>query len=64
MNQGTNESGKVPLGAPALGGAAPTQSPRLGSQELLRGGRRLINEHGEASYTLQLTRNGKLILTK
>lgn len=45
-------------------GAAVPQPRRLTSDELLRGERRLIIEHGEARYTLLLTRNGKLILTK
>jgi hemin uptake protein HemP len=38
--------------------------PRLQSSELLRGGRRLVIEHGESRYTLLLTRNDKLILVK
>ncbi|MEY6433782.1 hemin uptake protein HemP [Thioalkalicoccus limnaeus] len=37
---------------------------RVRSDTLLQGGRRLIIEHGGASYTLLLTRNDKLILTK
>jgi hemin uptake protein HemP len=37
---------------------------RVRSEALLRGGRRLIIDHAGASYTLLLTRNGKLILTK
>jgi len=37
---------------------------RIESQALLRGARRLIIEHRGASYTLLLTRNDKLILTK
>lgn len=45
---------------------ATTNRPpqRVASNELLRGDRRLIIEHGESVYTLLLTRNGKLILTK
>jgi hemin uptake protein HemP len=39
-------------------------APRVRSGDLLRGHKRLVIEHGEASYTLLLTRNGKLILTK
>ena len=38
--------------------------PRLQSNQLLRGGRRVVIEHGDASYTLLLTRNDKLILVK
>lgn len=37
---------------------------RIASTELLRGERRVIIEHGQESYTLILTRNDKLILTK
>ncbi len=42
----------------------PSAPHRVASAELLRGQKRLIIEHGETSYTLLLTRNGKLILTK
>jgi hemin uptake protein HemP len=59
MNQVTERTAGLPPTA-----TPPPQFPRVGSQELLKGGRRLIIEHGEARYTLQLTRNGKLILTK
>jgi hemin uptake protein HemP len=41
-----------------------TPPPRMQSTDLLRGGRRLVIEHGEARYTLLLTRNDKLILVK
>ncbi len=37
---------------------------RVRSDSLLRGERRLIIEHAGACYTLLLTRNDKLILTK
>ena len=37
---------------------------RIASTDLLRGERRIVIEHRETSYTLLLTRNGKLILTK
>ena len=41
------------------------QTPRrIASTELLRGQRRTIIQHGKASYTLVLTRNDRLILTK
>jgi hemin uptake protein HemP len=39
-------------------------SPRVASADLLRGKRKLIIEHGETTYVLLLTRNGKLILNK
>ncbi len=43
-----------------------TQIPprRLSSNELLQGDRRIVIEHGEARYTLLVTRNDKLILVK
>lgn len=50
-----------PASQAANAGRAPQ---RIASDELLRGERRLIIDHGESSYTLLLTRNGKLILTK
>ncbi len=37
---------------------------RIASTELLRGQRRLIIEHGDATYVLLVTRSGKLILNK
>lgn len=41
------------------------QSPqRMRSDELLRGKRRLIIQHGNEDYCLQVTRNNRLILTK
>ncbi len=45
-------------------GATSAQERRLHSEQLLQGSRRVIIEHGEASYTLLLTRNDKLILVK
>jgi hemin uptake protein HemP len=45
--------------------SATTAAPqRVASSELLRGQRKLIIEHGDATYVLLLTRNGKLILNK
>lgn len=38
--------------------------PRLRSNELFRGHRRLIIEHAGEDYSLRLTRNKRLILTK
>jgi hemin uptake protein HemP len=47
--------------APHEGASTPV---RLRSTDLLQGGRRVVIEHGEASYTLLLTKNDKLILVK
>lgn len=43
---------------------APEPARRLRSNDLLQGERRVVIEHGGASYTLLLTRNDKLILIK
>lgn len=45
-------------------GAASASERRLHSTQLLQGSRRVVIEHGDASYTLLLTRNDKLILVK
>ncbi len=37
---------------------------RVDSAELLKGERRLLIVHGGAEYRLQVTKNGKLLLTK
>jgi hemin uptake protein HemP len=44
-------------------GAQP-EPRRLSSSQLLRGAKRVVIEHGDARYTLLLTRNDKLILVK
>jgi hemin uptake protein HemP len=46
------------------GTSAVAQERRVQSDQLLQGSRRVVIEHGEASYTLLLTRNDKLILVK
>lgn len=38
--------------------------PRISSQDLLREGRRVIIAHRGEEYVLQITRAGRLILTK
>lgn len=54
------ESGSRPR--PIRNAASPV--PRLASAALLRGGRRVYIEHRGDTYRLELTRQGKLILTK
>ena len=44
--------------APAMG------SPLLSSETLLKGGNEVLIEHGSCVYSLRVTRQGKLILTK
>ena len=53
-----------PTGPDRSQASAGMEPQRVRSEALLRGGRRLIIDHAGASYTLLLTRNGKLILTK
>lgn len=51
----------------SLAQQGPGSSPgaqRIRSNDLLKGRRRVVIEHGDASYTLLLTRNDKLILVK
>lgn len=49
-----------------LGAGAPTGSPTpiIDSRELLRGASSVLIRHRDECYRLQLTRAGKLILTK
>jgi hemin uptake protein HemP len=42
----------------------PIDQPRIQSSSLFGGGRCLVIEHGQQEYRLQITRMGKLILTK
>ena len=44
--------------------AAQPELPTVTSEELLRGRRQLIIEHGDERYRLLVTRSNKLILTK
>ena len=46
------------------GPSAQPASHRIRSHDILQGQRRVVIDHGEASYTLLLTRNDKLILVK
>jgi hemin uptake protein HemP len=56
-----NDDGKEPL-KPSSG--TPQRPRTLTSQELLQGAREVLIMHGEETYRLRLTRNGKLILHK
>jgi len=42
----------------------PELPPRIESAQLLRGQRTVEIEHGEQRYTLRVTKDNKLILTK
>ncbi len=45
-------------------GAGSPEVPIYRSRDLFREGRRVHIEHGAGTYVLQITRQGKLILTK
>lgn len=62
MSQAMSQPTSVVL--PSAAKSHARQPQRIRSDSLLQGERRLIIEHGGASYTLLLTRNDKLILTK
>ena len=38
--------------------------PRVTTSALMKGGRRLLIRHNDEDYMLQITRSGRLILTK
>lgn len=62
MNQ-TSHSGSD--GRASDSSSAATAPPaRLASSKLLRGRRKLIIDHGDATYVLLLTHNVKLVLNK
>jgi len=59
----TEEDARPPQ--PESGSPAPSEvPPTIHSDELLQGARELLIRHGEETYRLRLTRNGKLILQK
>jgi hemin uptake protein HemP len=55
---------QVPQAAPASQSAAAQTPPALDSSQLLGGRKQVAINHGGELYSLRLTRNGKLILTK
>ena len=55
---------KEPPGAAPTKGSRPPDERVVTSQELLGGGRRIWIEHSSRRYLLQVTRSGKLILTR
>jgi len=56
------ENPQMPMQAAAS--AKADLPPRIDSAELLRGQRTVDIKHGDQHYTLRLTRDNKLILTK
>lgn len=43
---------------------APTPNLPIASEDLFRGSNEVLIRHGDETYRLRLTRNGKLILQK
>jgi hemin uptake protein HemP len=53
---------EVTASAPQIG--VHSQTPQIDSRALMSGGRKLLIDHEGEIYTLQVTRQGKLLLTK
>lgn len=53
-----------PLTSPAMPGSRPSPERVVTTRELLNGSHRIWIEHAAERYLLQVTRSGKLILTK
>jgi hemin uptake protein HemP len=53
-----------PLPPPLTASQPAGEAPRLDSAQLLGGRKQVAISHGGELYSLRLTRNGKLILTK
>jgi len=49
---------------PSREAPGPKMKPRVQAAALFAGAREVIIEHGPEEYRLQITRHGKLILTK
>lgn len=52
------------LPTPVVVPAQPELPPRVSSAQLLRGQKTMEIDHGEQRYTLRVTKDNKLILTK
>ncbi len=61
MNSEAASPAQVPA---ATATPQPVETPSLNSAQLLGGRRQIAILHGGETYSLRLTRNGKLILTK
>jgi hemin uptake protein HemP len=57
-----NLASRAPAGAPAT--STGSRKPRIESQRLFQGTSEIVIVHHEEEYSLRITRNGKLILTK
>jgi hemin uptake protein HemP len=57
MNDQAKEPAKIPT-------ESPNRQRTLRSEDLLQGAKEVLIAHGEETYRLRLTRNGKLILHK
>lgn len=57
-----NLASQAPAGAAASTAAA--RKPRIESQRLFQGNSEIVIVHHDEEYSLRITKNGKLILTK
>jgi hemin uptake protein HemP len=67
MSQGhatSSEKSATPPGPAPGDEAAPSRCPCIDSASLFRGARELVISHNGERYSLRVTRNDKLILTK
>lgn len=62
--QAPNAIQKPAAPSPAADANTPPALPRVDSIDLMNGARRLAIMHNGAEYFLQVTRSGRLILTK
>jgi len=53
---------QAPAGAPVT--STGSRKPRIESQRLFQGTREIVIVHDDQEYSLRITKNGKLILTK
>lgn len=58
----TNLASQAPAGPATL--TAATRKLRIESQRLFRGNSEIVIVHHDEEYSLRITKNGKLILTK
>lgn len=64
MNQIMSESEKLERPATATDTKEETPTEVISSEEILKGNQEVLIQHGETTYRLRITQNGKLILCK
>ncbi|QDT29047.1 hypothetical protein Pan153_45130 [Gimesia panareensis] len=64
MNQIMSESEKLERPATTTDAKEETPTDVISSEEILKGKQEVLIQHGETTYRLRITQNGKLILCK